>query len=203
MYIECAPHICVDLCKVCTERACVCVCVRVCKSACAGSRFRLAAATLLPCACRDDVNMVAVLKAMGAEADQEVMQLAGNDETLSALLVPTIQVCGGQGYEVQRQGLVWGTGTKGRGRVWGKVCGPRLQGTTAGREMGAGNAVEGVHAWESVWGRHGADDGVGRGAQDGAPDEGPVGEILQGREGLCGEGLEMEQLEGAGGHTCL
>eukprot|EP00983_Pelagomonas_calceolata_P113962 1160045-Pelagomonas_calceolata.AAC.1 len=40
---------------------------------------------------RDDVNMVAVLKAMGAEADQEIMQLAGNDETLSALLVPTIQ----------------------------------------------------------------------------------------------------------------
>lgn len=36
--------------------------------------------------------MVAVLKAMGAESDQEVMQLAGNDETLAALLVPTIQV---------------------------------------------------------------------------------------------------------------
>ena len=41
---------------------------------------------------RDDVNMVIVLKAMGAESDQEVMQLAGNDETMSALLVPTIQV---------------------------------------------------------------------------------------------------------------
>ena len=38
------------------------------------------------------MNMVIVLKAMGAESDQEVMQLAGNDETMSALLVPTIQV---------------------------------------------------------------------------------------------------------------
>jgi len=54
---------------------------------------------------QDDVNMVAVLKAMGAEADQEIMQLAGNDETLSALLVPTIQDCKGHKVFTQAQAL--------------------------------------------------------------------------------------------------
>ncbi len=40
----------------------------------------------------DDINAVVVLKAMGAESDQEVMQLVGGEEHLLQLLVPTIQV---------------------------------------------------------------------------------------------------------------
>jgi hypothetical protein len=43
--------------------------------------------------CSDDINIVAVLKAMGAESDQEVVQLVGHDEQLAALLMPSIQVC--------------------------------------------------------------------------------------------------------------
>lgn len=42
--------------------------------------------------CSDDVNIVAVLKAMGAESDQEVVQLVGPDEQLAALLMASIQV---------------------------------------------------------------------------------------------------------------
>jgi len=46
-----------------------------------------------PSACSDDINIVAVLKAMGAESDQEVVQLIGPDEQLAALLMASIQVC--------------------------------------------------------------------------------------------------------------
>lgn len=42
--------------------------------------------------CSDDINIVAVLKAMGAESDQEVVQLVGPDEQLAALLMPSLQV---------------------------------------------------------------------------------------------------------------
>lgn len=42
----------------------------------------------------DDINIVAVLKAIGAESDQEVVQLIGHDEALAALLMPSIQVRG-------------------------------------------------------------------------------------------------------------
>jgi DNA-directed RNA polymerase beta subunit len=41
--------------------------------------------------CREPMNMVIVLKAMGAEADQEIMQLSGNDEEICSLMVTTIQ----------------------------------------------------------------------------------------------------------------
>lgn len=45
-----------------------------------------------PSACSDDINIVAVLKAMGSESDQEVVQLIGPDEQLAALLMASIQV---------------------------------------------------------------------------------------------------------------
>lgn len=54
--------------------------------------------------CSDDVNIVAVLKAMGAESDQEVVQLVGPDEQLAALLMPSIQVCAG-GNALRGSGL--------------------------------------------------------------------------------------------------
>jgi hypothetical protein len=53
----------------------------------------LATEVFLPAVlCSDDINIVAVLKAMGAESDQEVVQLVGPDEQLAALLMPSIQV---------------------------------------------------------------------------------------------------------------
>jgi hypothetical protein len=54
--------------------------------------FGLLSSVLLSCS--DDINIVAVLKAMGAESDQEVVQLVGPDEQLAALLMPSIQVQG-------------------------------------------------------------------------------------------------------------
>jgi DNA-directed RNA polymerase III subunit RPC2 len=42
----------------------------------------------------DDVNVVVVMKAMGAESDQEVVSLVGSEEALANLLLPTLQVRG-------------------------------------------------------------------------------------------------------------
>lgn len=72
--------------------------------------LRCAALCLVPChpvavLSSDDVNIVAVLKAMGAESDQEVVQLVGPDEQLAALLMPSIQVCVCAGGDAL-QGLV-------------------------------------------------------------------------------------------------
>ena len=44
---------------------------------------------------REDINVVIVMKAMGAESDQEIIQLVGEEESLAMLLMPTIQVRGG------------------------------------------------------------------------------------------------------------
>ena len=41
---------------------------------------------------REDINVVIVMKAMGAESDQEIIQLVGEEESLAMLLMPTIQV---------------------------------------------------------------------------------------------------------------
>lgn len=38
------------------------------------------------------MNIIAVLKAMGAESDQEVVDLVGPDEQLAALLMSSLQV---------------------------------------------------------------------------------------------------------------
>ncbi len=53
---------------------------------------------------RDDINIVLVLKAMGAESDQEVMQLVAGDEQMEALMIPTIQDC--KGLSIFTQGQV-------------------------------------------------------------------------------------------------
>eukprot|EP00877_Chromochloris_zofingiensis_P003786 jgi/Chrzof1/13408/Cz07g31260.t1 len=59
----------------------------------------------------DDLNVVAVMKAMGAESDQEVVALVGQEEALAALLMPTIQECKGLGVFTQQQALDY-LGTK-------------------------------------------------------------------------------------------
>eukprot|EP00879_Flechtneria_rotunda_P016899 GHRR01017690.1.p1 GENE.GHRR01017690.1~~GHRR01017690.1.p1 ORF type:complete len:405 (+),score=105.87 GHRR01017690.1:321-1535(+) len=53
----------------------------------------------------DDLNIVAVMKAMGAESDQEVVGLIGPDEQLAALLVPSLQECKSLGVFSQAQAL--------------------------------------------------------------------------------------------------
>ena len=54
---------------------------------------------------REDVNIFIVMKAMGAESDQEIVQLVGEDESLAMLLVPTIQDCKQKGIFTQGQAL--------------------------------------------------------------------------------------------------
>mmetsp|Transcript_10383 Transcript_10383/g.31241 ORF Transcript_10383/g.31241 Transcript_10383/m.31241 type:complete len:1166 (-) Transcript_10383:34-3531(-) len=54
---------------------------------------------------QDDVNIVVVMKAMGAESDQEIIQMVGEDEKYAALLVPTIQDCKQKGIFTQGQAL--------------------------------------------------------------------------------------------------
>ena len=51
--------------------------------------------------------MLAVLKAMGMESDQEALQLAGCQGDSAGVLVPTMQECKGLGIFTQRQALVY------------------------------------------------------------------------------------------------
>ncbi|WIA33788.1 hypothetical protein OEZ86_006901 [Tetradesmus obliquus] len=53
----------------------------------------------------DDLNIIAVLKAMGAESDQEVVDLIGPDEALASLLMPSLQECKALGVFSQLQAL--------------------------------------------------------------------------------------------------
>ena len=61
--------------------------------------------------------MVIVFKAMGAEADQEIMQLAGNDEEICSLMVTTIQDCKQQRVFTQMQALEFLGGLFTQGQV--------------------------------------------------------------------------------------
>lgn len=51
------------------------------------------------------MNIAVVLKAMGAESDQEVIQLVGEEAGYAALLMPTIQECKALGIFTQQQAL--------------------------------------------------------------------------------------------------
>eukprot|EP00955_Chlamydomonas_euryale_P031480 330704-Chlamydomonas_euryale.AAC.1 len=62
------------------------------------------------------------MKAMGAESDQEIIQMVGEDEKYAALLVPTIQDCKQKGIFTQGQALDYlggwrGCNTGGGGRL--------------------------------------------------------------------------------------
>ena len=76
---------------------------------------------------RDGLNVVAVLKAMGLESDQEALQLAGCDGASASLLVPTLQDCKALNVFTQRQALEYlgapgGAGLHGAVGGWGGVC---------------------------------------------------------------------------------
>lgn len=53
----------------------------------------------------DDINIVVAMKAMGADSDQEVVALVGQEEALQALLLPSLQVREGGGSGVTRRNL--------------------------------------------------------------------------------------------------
>lgn len=53
----------------------------------------------------DDVNVAIVMKAMGAESDQEIIQMVGEEEGVASLLVPTLQDCKQKGIFTQGQAL--------------------------------------------------------------------------------------------------
>lgn len=53
----------------------------------------------------DDINIVVAMKAMGADSDQEVVSLVGQEEALQALLLPSLQV------GVRAGGVGWGSAT--------------------------------------------------------------------------------------------
>ena len=57
--------------------------------------------------CRDGLNVLAVLKAMGVESDQEALQLAGCQGAAAGLLVPTLQECKALDIHTQRQALTY------------------------------------------------------------------------------------------------
>eukprot|EP00889_Picochlorum_renovo_P005632 jgi/Picre1/32662/NNA_008008.t1 len=55
----------------------------------------------------EDVNIAIVMRAMGAESDQEMFQLIGGKETLAMKVIPTLQACRNEGIVTQRQALEW------------------------------------------------------------------------------------------------
>ena len=55
--------------------------------------------------CREDLNVVVAMKAMGVESDQEIMQLIGPEPAFAALLAPTLQDCKALGIHTQSQAL--------------------------------------------------------------------------------------------------
>ena len=55
----------------------------------------------------EDVNVVIVMKAMGVQSDQEVLQLIGGGEPFAARLAATLQACSEEKVKTQQQALEW------------------------------------------------------------------------------------------------
>ena len=55
----------------------------------------------------EDANIAIVMRAMGAESDQEIFQLIGGKETLVSQVIPTLQACAEEGIVTQNQALDW------------------------------------------------------------------------------------------------
>jgi DNA-directed RNA polymerase III subunit RPC2 len=53
----------------------------------------------------DDVPIVVVLKAMGMESDQEIVQMVGRDPKYAGILAPSLQECSALGIHTQQQAL--------------------------------------------------------------------------------------------------
>ncbi|XP_024537767.1 DNA-directed RNA polymerase III subunit 2 isoform X1 [Selaginella moellendorffii] len=67
----------------------------------------------------DDVPIVVVMKAMGMESDQEIIQMVGTDPKFAGILAPSMQECASLGVYTTHQALEY-LGTKVRvNRQWG------------------------------------------------------------------------------------
>ena len=55
----------------------------------------------------EDVNVVAVMRAMGVQSDQEAVALVGGGEVFAARLMATLQHCAEEGVVTQQQALEW------------------------------------------------------------------------------------------------
>ncbi|KAL4539453.1 hypothetical protein Ndes2437B_g02173 [Nannochloris sp. 'desiccata'] len=55
----------------------------------------------------EDVNVVVVMRAMGVQSDQEVLQLVGGGEAFAARLTATLQACAEEGVKTKQQALEW------------------------------------------------------------------------------------------------
>ena len=55
----------------------------------------------------EDVNVAVVMRAMGAESDQEIFQMIGGTEHQAIRVVPTLQACADEGILTQKQALEW------------------------------------------------------------------------------------------------
>ena len=54
---------------------------------------------------RDDINMVIVMRAMGVESDQEIMELIGSEPGVAALMASTVQEAKAAGIFTKQQAL--------------------------------------------------------------------------------------------------
>lgn len=54
---------------------------------------------------REDVNIIIVMRAMGVESDEEVLQLVGTEGAFANLLIPTLQHCKEEGVYTRQQAL--------------------------------------------------------------------------------------------------
>lgn len=62
---------------------------------------------LSDCACREDLNVVVVLKALGMECEQEILDKVGPHPAIAALLSPTLQQCKDLGVANSEQALTY------------------------------------------------------------------------------------------------
>ncbi|KAJ7536311.1 hypothetical protein O6H91_12G064000 [Diphasiastrum complanatum] len=70
----------------------------------------------------DDVPIVAVLKAMGMESDQEIVQIVGRDPKFAGILAPSMQECASLNIYTQQQALEYlGTKVKVGRETWGRA----------------------------------------------------------------------------------
>lgn len=70
----------------------------------------------------DDVPIVAVLKAMGTESDQEIVQMVGRDPKFAGILAPSLQECASLGIYTQQHALEYlGTKVKSLRPSWAKT----------------------------------------------------------------------------------
>ncbi|KAL3700627.1 hypothetical protein R1sor_018649 [Riccia sorocarpa] len=70
----------------------------------------------------DDIPIVAVLKAMGVENDQEIVQMVGRDPKYAGLLAPSMQECSNLAIYSQQQALQYlGSKVKASRNMWVKA----------------------------------------------------------------------------------